>query len=185
MLMKHRLLLLAVALFFITSCSRTNDNNVVPTATNDTPHKVAGKSAKTLTGSLHFSSTNSFDLQCNCGSVGSVPGGNFLGTGTLTHLGLSTSKINPCIYPIDGGSGFHVLLECNTLIAANGDELTCHILPYDIIWSGSDLIGTAEIDIIGGTGRFAGATGHFSGITNVHFFIGTADMTGINGTINY
>jgi hypothetical protein len=143
--------------------------------------------ANTISGSIHYTYTTAFDLPCDCGTAGTAAG-NYIGSGTLTLLGLSSSKIKPCLSPIYSGTtvtGQHVGMECNTLVAANGDELYCNILPYDIMYSGMDAVGVCNVDIIGGTGRFTGATGHFAGTATVHLLLGTADLEGISGTINY
>jgi hypothetical protein len=182
--MKNQILLLSVALLFITSCSKTNDKTLVQSQVN-TP-RSAGKAARTISGSIHYTYTTDFDLPCDCGAQ--VSAGNYVGTGTLTHLGMSSSKIKPCLSPLYSGAsmiGQHVGTECNTLAGADGDELYCNILPYDILFAGADAIGVINIDIIGGTGKFAGATGHFSGTATVHLSLGTADLEGINGTIDY
>jgi hypothetical protein len=191
--MKNQLLLLGFFFVFITACSKKNDpaatapvNNNATTTNQGNHPKFAGKSDNTISGSIHYTFTTSFDLPCDCGTYTSA--GNFYGTGILTHLGLSTSKIKPCLSPIYSGPvqiGEHVGVECNTLTAANGDELYCNILPYDVLFSGVDAVGTIDVDITGGTGIFSGATGHFSGLATVHLTLGTADLTGINGTINY
>jgi hypothetical protein len=185
--MKNQLVLLSAAILFITSCSKTNNNSVVPVANQSTMPKAAARASNPLSGSIHYTYTTSFDLPCDCGTT-AAPAGNYSGTGILTHLGLSSTKIKPCLSPLYSGTtliGQHVAVECNTLTAANGDELYCNILPYDILFVGADAIGVCNVDIAGGTGRFAGATGHFAGMATVHLTTGTADLTGISGTINY
>jgi hypothetical protein len=191
--MKNRLLVLFATVLLITSCSKKDDKSLVQTTqttlhdTERASEKIAAKASHSITGSVHYTYTTDFDLPCDCGSAG-APAGNYTGSGTFTHLGLSSSKIKPCLSPIFSGAtmiGQHVGVECGTLVAANGDELYINILPYDIMFSGSDAIGVCNIDIIGGTGRFTSATGHLSGTANVHLLEGTADLTGVTGTIYY
>lgn len=70
-------------------------------------------------------------------------------TGTVTHLGLATMHASHCP-PLAPGELYHDGRA--TITAANGDTLT-----YDYDFNG-DPPWTA--DFTGGTGRFAGATGH-------------------------
>lgn len=191
--MKNTLLILFAAVLMITACSKSNDNTLVQTTkatvqnSQGASAKVAAKVARSINGSMHYVYTTDFDLPCDCGTAG-APAGNYTGTGTFTHLGVSSSKIKPCLSPIFSGTtmiGQHVGVECGTLVAANGDEIYLNILPYDIMFSGADAVGVCNIDIMGGTGRFAGATGHLSGTATVHLLAGTADLAGVTGTISY
>jgi hypothetical protein len=188
--MKNSLLLMFAAMLLITSCSKTNDNALVQATSQDNQKAAArttGKVDHSISGSMHYVYTTDFDLPCDCGTAGTAAG-NYIGSGTFTHLGLSSSKIKPCLSPIISGGtvvGQHVGMECCTFAAANGDEMYCNILPYDIMLSGADAIGVCNIDIIGGTGRLASATGHLSGTATVHLLAGTADLTGVTGIINY
>lgn len=191
--MKNGLLALFAAALLITSCSKKNDNTLLQStqATEQGSQALSAKGgakvARNISGSMHYVFTTEFDLPCDCGTAGEAAG-NYTGTGTFTHLGRSSSMIKPCLSPIFSGStmiGQHVGMECGTLVAANGDEIYINIQPYDIMFSGADAVGVCNIDITGGTGRFAGATGHLSGTATVHLLAGTADLTGVAGTINY
>jgi hypothetical protein len=193
LIMKKQLLLIAITVLFISSCSKSNNNNVAPSsetavsASQSSQSKIAGKCGKALTGSLNYAFTDAFDLPCVYGSF--TPVGNLYGTGTLTHLGLSSSKIKPCVSPIYLGTvqiGDSVGVECATLVAANGDQVFTHIRPYGLYFiSATSASGILYADITGGTGRFAGATGGFSGVVTVFFSLGTATCAGITGTIDY
>ena len=104
-------------------------------------------------------------------------GAQMQGSGTATHLGNWTN--NGVIF-FDGSSGppFGALATVH-FTAANGDHL-------DIILAGTvdaSLVATATYHIVGGTGRFAGATGHgdFSAQPNPD---GTLSYAA-TGTINY
>jgi len=189
--MKKQLLFIAGAALLFSACSKSGSNNVVPgTSSAASTAKVAAKrgdEGKALSGSLNYAFTDAFDMPCVFGSY--TPVGNLYGSGTLTHLGLSTSKIKPCVVPIFlGGAqiGDSVGVECATLVAANGDQVFTSIRPYALYFiSATSASGTLHADITGGTGRFHDASGSFSGTVTVFFNTGTATCTGITGTINY
>ena len=82
-------------------------------------------------------------------------------------------------------TGDHVAVECCIFVAANGDELHCYVHPYDLIYGPLAESGTAFVDFVGGTGRFANATGSCSGVVTVPYGSGTATFTNVTGTINY
>jgi hypothetical protein len=123
-------------------------------------------------------------LNCNC--VNSGPGMTLEGTGNLTHLGLITSTIQPCIVP-DANNPLllHVVSECATLFAANGAELYTTTGAYDITINPANgtMSGSIPVVITGGTGRFAGAQGGFTGSLFVDA-AGVSTLT-INGSIHY
>ncbi|MES2702051.1 MAG: hypothetical protein V4649_05400 [Bacteroidota bacterium] len=184
--MKKSLLTLMSAAVLFASCSK-NDNKENGTVCGVRPTQTAAaKSAQPFTGQITYHFTMDYDLPCDCGSY--YPAGNFYGTGNLTHLGASSSRIKPCLSPIFSGTtqiGDHVGVECASFVAANGDELYMYTHPYDLMYSGSVATGTCNVDFAGGTGRFAGATGSFTGTVTVHPATGMATLTDINGTINY
>jgi hypothetical protein len=186
--MKKQLLLIACAASLILSCSKTKNETLAanPLAANSSVRSAA-RAANPFTGSITYQFSTEFDLPCDCGSF--YPGGNFFGTGNFSHLGLSTSKIKPCLSPVivDGvQTGNHVGVECASFVAANGDEVYLHTHPYDLMFVGpATAAGACNVDIVGGTGRFATATGSFTGLVTVYFATGTATMTDVNGAINY
>ncbi len=182
MIMNKHFLLIVSAAVLISSCSK-NDNHTTVTPVNSEV-KTAAKCGKTISGSISYAFTTAFDLPCSCGSYTST--GNYAGSGTLTHLGLTTSDIKPCVSPLPGGVGYHVGVECGTLVSASGDQVYTNILPYDILLVAPNIaVGTLTVEITGGTGRFEGASGSFTGVANVYFATGTALLNDINGTINY
>jgi hypothetical protein len=102
-------------------------------------------------------------------------------------MGFTTSTIKPCASLIISGgtaTGEHVGVECAIFRAANGDELYVHANPYDIMFTAAGPVGTADVDIIGGTGRFRHASGHFTGTVSI-LSATDATLTNINGTITY
>ena len=79
-------------------------------------------------------------------------------SGVASHLGLVTMASNHCTPPADLITGGHM-----TLVAANGDEVhmtysgTASAPPFPPV--GETLTVNSENVIVGGTGRFANATG--------------------------
>ena len=113
--------------------------------------------------------------------------GNFVGaeptgSGNATHLGMFTNTghvsftpdaSNPTILHPSGGG---------VLTAANGDKLN-----FVIISGALDLttgIGTGDFEFTGGTGRFANATGHTSGVIQQNVITGAYELT-LVGNIDY
>jgi hypothetical protein len=186
--MKKQLLLIACAASLIASCSKPkNEKFPVNEAATTTAANAAARSASPFTGSITYHFSTAFDLPCDCGAF--YPGGNFEGTGNFSHLGASSSRIKPCLAPIivEGAQvGNHVGVECASFVAANGDELYLHTHPYDLMFVGpATAMGVCTADMVGGTGRFASATGSFTGTVTVYFATGTATLAGVTGTIAY
>ena len=113
---------------------------------------------------------------------GNLVGVEPTGSGNATHLGLftNTGKVsftpdasNPYILHPSGGGVF---------TAANGDKLN-----FVIISGALDLttgIGTGDFEFTGGTGRFANATGHTSGVIQQNVLTGAYELT-LVGNIDY
>jgi hypothetical protein len=183
--MRKNQLLLFVTFFaamVITSCSK-DGNEVTPAATSHTAQMKASP-VKTISGSITYQADMNYDLPCDCGPYFNV--GTFSGSGTISHLGLATSSIKPCLSPtvVNGVPGYHVAQECATLFAANGDQLICETLPYDILFTPTGLgIGNLEVVFNGGTGKFAGATGGFTGTVTIDMASGSAVLSNLTGTI--
>lgn len=180
--MKSRLLLVALTTLIIASCSKES-NTVAPTVEQES---VAKKGPKTrpFKGSLSYTFAPSQDLPCDCGSF--FPVGTFEGTGNLSHFGKSYSQIKPCVTPIiENGQqiGEHVGVECAFFEAANGDRVEMYTYPYDLYYSPVGAVGYATVDFVGGTGRFANASGSFTGKVTVGPT--GATFTDLNGTIIY
>ena len=113
---------------------------------------------------------------------GNVVGAEPTGSGNANHLGMftNTGKVsftpdasNPNIlYPSGGG----------VFTAANGDKLN-----FVIVSGVLDLttgIGTGDFEFTGGTGRFANATGHTSGVIEQNVVTGAYELT-LVGNIDY
>jgi len=103
------------------------------------------------------------------------------GSGNATYLG-NTAYIGNVsdITPTPNGLT-DVLVE--TLTAANGDTLTILCNQVAIQVSPGVFEGADQWTVIGGTGRFAGATGQGTGVTHVNLNNGTFDKQ-LNGTIS-
>ena len=100
------------------------------------------------------------DVICPAGSFA----GKFSLSGRATELGDVAGDGSGCT-AFTSQTTFVFLAANNTLVAANGDELWLtlvsgggSVVGFDPT-SGPKLAWTAEKDITGGTGRFAGATG--------------------------
>ena len=113
---------------------------------------------------------------------GNIVGAKPTGSGNATHLGLFTNTgevsftpdaNNPTILHPSGGGVF---------TAANGDKLN-----FVIVSGALDLttgIGTGDFAFTGGTGRFANATGHTSGVIQQNVVTGAYELT-LVGNIDY
>jgi len=174
---------------FISSCTKDESTVLKPTSSpgTATSQSTSRKAGKPFTGEINYSFNAGFNMPCDCGPY--YPVGTFSGSGNLSHLGLSTSDIKPCVSPVfnsDGTqTGDHVGIECAYFVAANGDRLYCYTHPYDLVYTPTAAIGHVTVDFVGGTGRFTSATGSFTGVVTVPYGTGTASLTNIDGIINY
>lgn len=103
-------------------------------------------------------------ISCECTEPAEI-GNYFIGTGNITHMGNSTSEVIPCItlnYYEGNVIGYNILAQCNTFVAANGDELFFEVEPYTMSLDFNcfcQFTGSSNVSFNGGTGRFADATG--------------------------
>lgn len=114
--------------------------------------------------------------------AGNVIGANVATTGNATHLGLFTGTGRVLFAPDpEDPNIIHPSGEA-TFIAANGDHLS---IAFE---NGSqDLttgIGVADIQFVGGTGRFQGATGTGQLVVVQNFATGAFEFTFV-GRVNY
>ena len=116
--------------------------------------------------------------------AGNPIGANVTTSGTGTHLGVFTSAGKVTFTP-DPVTGRLLSSGTGTLIAANGDQLNF------------DVKGALEVDpntntgtdraifrFLGGTGRFAGASGEANGVVVVNLLTGAFELTMV-GNIDY
>ena len=114
------------------------------------------------------------------------PDGTFLIVGTATHLG---KFVGQGTYEVTGVSsdGLKVFMHvAATWTAANGDTIMLEILNWVNDYSVTPPIATGLANIIGGTGRFANASGSlFSDISPVNVSPGDTQILTSEGTISY
>lgn len=121
---------------------------IVTAATADT-----GGTDRPFTGTLVGSASVAPDENCPIGLRTLSEG-----SGTASHLGLVAMVSNHCTPPANAITGGHM-----TFAAANGDELhmtysgTCAAPPFPPV--GEVFTCSTDNVIVGGTGRFADATG--------------------------
>lgn len=136
--------------------------------TTDADLDLRGKNPveKHFTGVIDYVRVAPEELSISCECTEPAEIGNwFSGTGNITHMGNSTSETIPCItYILLEGNviGYTVEAQCNTLVAANGDELFMEVEPYTMLLDFNcfcQFTGSANVSFNGGTGRFADATG--------------------------
>lgn len=134
------------------------------TGGTDLPYKASFTGHTTLnllTGQLHFDS---------------------IGTGT--HNGLTTTVQDGYAIP-DGSGGFHIFTHF-TATAANGDQSFGTCAGTATTTANGDHVGTTDCLVTGGTGRFEGASGHFTATTlttNVTI-VGTTMSGDLEGTVD-
>jgi hypothetical protein len=106
-------------------------------------------------------------------------GSDFAGAGTATHLGRYTEAGSATFTPTADPTVLHVEAH-STYTAANGDQL---FASFSGELNGVTGAVTATVTYVGGTGRFANASGTatFSG----QLLPGGAIQASANGTINY
>ncbi len=185
--MKHPLLI-AIMLLTIMSCRKAGNDVVSTTADNGTAATAMQKSTSVpFKGSMTYTLNTTLNLPCNCGTLATV--GNFDGQGTVTHMGLLRSKNKTCASPIMAGTtqiGNHIVIECASFRAANGEEIYVNINPYDLMFGPTAATAALYAEFAGGTGRFSNATGSFTGTITLHYNNpNVVTLTGIDGSINY
>ena len=111
----------------------------------------------------------------------------FDGTGTATHLGLFTNDGLAILEPPTGGcpNGAQGIpnVHTETLIAANGDALVVRMVNLACPTGPASFHGTGHWTVLGGTGRFAGATGAGTNAGNADFATNTFELT-LSGTLS-
>ena len=165
--------LMALALVVLFGCAKENPAEL--TQANDTVINgeagLRGNNPKErpFSGTLVFDEDGDFEDCLTCPYVPYAPPfgdfRKFLGHGNLTHLGNSTAESMPCYTYIFNEDfdviGFTIHEQCNTYIAANGDEVYSSTNEYDSYYNPACncFYGEATGDFAGGTGRFLNASG--------------------------
>jgi len=111
----------------------------------------------------------------------------FHGTGQATHLGRLTNAGIAVLGPPTGGcpDGAPGIAAVHTdaFTAANGDELVIRMVNLACPTGPTSFHGTGRWTVIGGTGRFADATGAGSNEGNADFSTNTFELT-LRGTLS-
>ena len=105
--------------------------------------------------------------------AGNVTGANVTGSGTATHLGSWTTSGVVHYAPPDENGKIPSSGEA-TIIAANGDQLKIALQGLFDPVSNSD---QGTFTFVGGTGRFAAATGNANFVVTVNSLTGGFDLT--------
>ena len=134
--------------------------------------------------SMHASSAQSVPFEATYQGTFTIaePLLTFNGEGTATHLGSSTVTGTSLLVP-DAVNPlcFNIVQDTVTLRAANGDELHLVNEGQDCLDPVTGTItGTATTTVVGGTGRFGGATG--SGTARVEAQVLGSTPDGVMGT---
>jgi len=114
-----------------------------------------------------------------------MPPANFIGQGNVTHLGLAhqqgTMTLEP---PIDVQQVMFPGHGTVTLTAANGDELTFH---FEGVLDVNTGVGDGRFEFVGGTGRFAGATGGgtFHAVIDLSYPVAQPMTVVLDGQVSY
>ena len=113
--------------------------------------------------------------------AGNVIGANVTASGTATHLGLWTAAGRVQFTPDPNNPGRLLSSAALAFIAANGDKLQIALNGNLDPATGLDM---GVIRFVGGTGRFAGASGSGQFVVEVNPFTGAFKTTAV-ATINF
>jgi hypothetical protein len=111
-------------------------------------------------------------------------GAHFLGSGPVTHMGNTVQQGNLFFLAPPDQNGFAPGVGSVTLTAANGDKLTFH---YAGVLDGNTGVGDGSFVFVGGTGRFAGATGggSFHAVIDLSYPVDQPMTVVLDGQVNY
>jgi hypothetical protein len=113
--------------------------------------------------------------------AGNIIGANVTASGTATHLGLWTDVGTVHFTPDPNNPGHFLSSATTTLIAANGDKLQATLHGSLDPAAGIDM---GPIQFVGGTGRFAGASGSGEFVVELNPATGAFKLT-VVGSINF
>lgn len=131
---------------------------------NEAEATPRGNQPRPFKGTIVYDTVSDNGLSCDC------PGGQEIqieGTGTITHLGLVSSATTYCLIfgAAQGcpGPGALVTEACQSVVAANGDELFLNVqTPYETCITACCFEASIQGTFDGGTGRFTDATGEWT-----------------------
>lgn len=111
-------------------------------------------------------------------------GANFVGSGPVTHMGYTVQQGNLFFLAPPDQSGFAPGVGSVTLTAANGDELT---FDYVGVLDANTGAGDGSFMFVGGTGRFAGATGEgtFHAVIDLSYPVAQPMTVVLDGQVSY
>jgi len=112
-----------------------------------------------------------------------APPANFVGGGPVTHMG-DTTQSGTLILGLPDANFLFPGYGSVTIVAANGDSVS---FDYQGLLNGVTGEGIGTFTFTGGTGRFAGATGHgtFDALIDLSFPSEQPMMVTLDGEINY
>ena len=113
--------------------------------------------------------------------AGNIIGANVTASGTATHLGMWTAVGSVQFTPDPNNPGRLLSSGAATITAANGDNLQVKFNGNLDPAAGLD---TGVIQFVGGTGRFAGATGLGDFVVQINPLTGAFKTTAV-GKINF
>jgi hypothetical protein len=126
-------------------------------------------------------SSGVFEYSYNSECGPSYTQASIIGSGTATHIGNFDTEASFCVD--ENGSATSDIN--GTFTAANGDQIIYYMSdPSAGIYFDEEGLMHMEFDIVGGTGRFDGATGYYSLVGTVDFVNFTWSWIG-NGSITY
>lgn len=137
--------------------------------TAESPKGLLNKKSdyKEIKGSLTYNASTAFDMTCYACDEGTFSGGNYAGSGNLSHLGNTSSQTKACVSFIFSGEnviGVKIDNQCCTFIAPNGDKIYTTNDPYELYFNQYGVAeGTCKFYFAGGTGKYQNAEGSFDG----------------------
>src|SRR5262245_20354720 len=114
--------------------------------------------------------------------AGHIIGANITSSGTATHLGLWSSVGTLQFTPDPNNPNLILVTGTATVTAANGDKLQAVIA--DSVLDGATGLAKGVYRIVGGTGRFEGASGAPNFVVTQNLVTGAFEVTAV-GSINF
>ena len=115
---------------------------------------------------------------------GGVPSADVIGTGTGTHLGLFASAGRVTFNPDPNDPNLVHPSGQATFTAADGDKLETIFNADETTMDLTTGIGGGIFRFVGGTGKFANATGTINVVVQQNFITGAYELTAV-GKIDY
>ena len=116
--------------------------------------------------------------------AGNPIGADAVSSGTATHFGLCTIVARVNFSPDPNQPGRLVSSGTGTITSADGEKIQIEFNGGLVPNGDGTATDTAVFRFVGGTGRFAGATGSTNAIVQVNLVTGTFELTMV-GNIDY